>query len=187
MIRIFFALSVILLITALNGYTQDKYITKTGYVSFLSETMLENIFGESNEASSLVDLKTGEIVYSIPIKSFHFKIKLMEEHFNENYMESEKFPKALFSGKLEGFDKFSINSTSPQSFKVSGEMTMHGVKKQITSMAILTAISKTRLHGETTFKLKPTDYSIEIPSAVGMKIAEEVDIKVKADYGPYTK
>jgi hypothetical protein len=187
MIKAIFAVLLLSTFFGLTGSSQEKFITKTGYISFLSETMLENIFAETNEASSLIDIKTGEIVFTMPIKSFHFKSKLMEEHFNENYMESEKFPKALFSGKLEGIDKFSTGSASPQSFKVAGEMTIHGVKQQVSTIATLTAISPSKIKGETAFKIKVVDYSIKVPSAVGMKIAEEVDVKVKVEYDPFIK
>jgi hypothetical protein len=182
--KIFVLLSAILL--QMNFLTaQDRYFTKTGYLSFLSETLVENIFAESNEATSFLDVKTGEVAFAVPITSFQFKIKLMQEHFNENFMESEKFPKATFSGKIENFSQFDINSKNPQNFIVRGKMNLHGTNQDVTSNVVLTVTSPGKITGTSTFKLMPENYTITIPSVVGMKIAKEVTITVKADYEPY--
>jgi polyisoprenoid-binding protein YceI len=164
---------------------QERYFTKTGYLSFLSETLLENIFGESNEATSFLDFKTGEVAFSLSITSFQFKNKLMQEHFNENYMESGKFPKATFSGKLENFNGLDMNSKNPQSFVVKGKMNIHGTNQEVTSDVILTVSEPGKINGTAAFKLMPENFGIKIPSAIGMKIAKEMDVTVKADYEPY--
>lgn len=179
---LFFTLTLILSVGLL---AQDRYITKTGTLSFLSETLIEDIFAETKEATSFLDIKTGDVVFSANINTFQFKIKLMQEHFNENYMESGKFPKATFTGKLENFSQFDIKSTAPQQFTVKGKMNIHGTDQEVTSKVILVASSPGKINGSTTFTLKPEDYKIKIPSAVGMKIAKEVAITVKADYEPY--
>jgi polyisoprenoid-binding protein YceI len=164
---------------------QDRYFTKTGYLSFLSETLLENIFAETKEATSFFDVKTGEVVFSTSINTFQFKIKLMQEHFNENYMESGKFPKATFSGKLENISQFDINSKTPQSFTVKGKMNIHGIDLDVITTVLLVVTAPDKINGTSTFKLKPGDYQIKIPSAMGVKIAEEVNVTVKADYVPF--
>jgi polyisoprenoid-binding protein YceI len=164
---------------------QDRYFTKTGYLSFLSETLIENIFAETKEAVSFLDVKTGDVVFSATITSFQFKSKLMQEHFNENYMESGKFPKANFSGKLENFNSFDINSKTPQNFVVKGKMTIHGTDQEVTSNVTLTVTAPGKINGTSTFKLMPENFSIKIPSAMGVHIAKEVVVTVKADYEPY--
>jgi hypothetical protein len=164
---------------------QDRYFTKTGNLTFLSETLLENIFAESKEATSFFDTKTGEVVFSTSINTFQFKSKLMQEHFNENYMESGKFPKATFSGKLENFGTFDTNVKTPQSFTVKGKMNIHGTDREVATTVVLTVTSPDKINATSTFKLKPADYQIKIPSALGMKIAEEVIVTVKADYEPF--
>jgi hypothetical protein len=164
---------------------QDRYFTKTGYLSFLSETLIENIFAETKEATSLLDIKSGEVAFSVSITSFQFKIKLMQEHFNENYMESGKYPKAAFSGKLDNFKGLDMNSKNPQNFVVKGKMNIHGTDQEVTSGVTLTVTAPGKVSGISTFKLMPEKFGIRIPSAMGMKIAKEVTITVKADYEPY--
>ena len=164
---------------------QDRYFTKTAYLSFLSETLVENIFGETKEATSFLDIKTGEVVFSVAINSFQFKIKLMQEHFNENYMESTKFPKAAFSGRLENFNLYDPKSDVPQNFTCKGKMTMHGKEQEVVASVIITNTAAGKINGSGTFKVMPEDYAIKIPSAIGMKIAKEVAVTVKADYEPY--
>jgi polyisoprenoid-binding protein YceI len=182
--KIFILIAAVLLQVALVT-AQDRYFTKTGYLSFLSETLIENIFGESNEATTLLDVKTGEVAFTVSITSFQFKNKLMQEHFNENYMESGKFPKATFSGKLENFSGFDFNSKNPQNFVVKGKMNIHGTDQEVTTNVILTVTTPGMINGKATFKLMPENFGIKIPSAMGMKIAKEVAITVRADYEPY--
>jgi polyisoprenoid-binding protein YceI len=182
--RIFLLIVAVLL--QINLLTaQERYFTKTAYLSFLSETLLENIFGESNESASFLDVKTGEVAFSVSITSFQFKNKLMQEHFNENYMESGKFPKATFSGKLENYSGLDMNSKNPQNFVVKGKMNIHGTDQEVISNVIISVTAPGKINGTSTFKLMPENYGIKIPSAIGMKIAKEVDITVKADYEPY--
>jgi polyisoprenoid-binding protein YceI len=182
--RIFLLIAAVVLQITL-GTAQDRYFTKTGYLSFLSETLIENIFAESKEATSLLDVKTGEVAFTVSITSFQFKVKLMQEHFNENYMESGKFPKATFSGKLENFSGLDLNSKNPQNFVVKGKMNIHGSDQEVTTNVVLTVTAPGKINGTATFKLMPENFGIKIPSAMGMKIAKEVAITVKADYEPY--
>jgi polyisoprenoid-binding protein YceI len=179
--KLLIVITAILVLTNLL-YAQDRYFTKSGSLSFLSETLVENIFAETKEATSFLDIKTGEVVFSANINSFQFKIKLMQEHFNENYMESEKYPKATFSGKMENFGQFDPKSTKPQNFTVKGKMNIHGTEKEVTANVVMTVTGAGKINGTSSFTLKPEEYSIKVPSAMGMKIAKEVTITVKADY-----
>jgi polyisoprenoid-binding protein YceI len=100
-------------------------------------------------------------------------------------MESGKFPKATFSGKLENFSGFDRNSKNPQNFVIKGKMNIHGTDQEVTSNVLLTVTAPGKINGTATFKLMPENFGIKIPSAMGMKIAKEVDVTVKADYEPY--
>lgn len=164
---------------------QDKYFTKNGYLSFLSETLIENVFAETKEATGFLDIKTGDVLFSVNITAFQFKIKLMQEHFNENYMESEKFPKAVFSGKLENFSTFDMNSKQPQKFTVKGKMNIHGTDREISAEVVLLVNTPGKISASSSFIVKPDDYQIKIPSAMGLKIAKEVTVTVKTDFEPY--
>ncbi len=179
--RIFIALS--LLIVTTSAFSQGKFITKNAYISFYSSTPLEDILGESNEAVTILNGETGEIAFQALMTTFHFKRALMEEHFNENYMESTKFPKAKFNGKIEGFKKEMLTSPVAE-VKVSGTLSLHGVDKQISVPAKL-GIENGKLVGNTKFNVVPEDFGITIPSLVRDKIGKEMEITVKAEYQPY--
>ncbi len=92
--------SLLLSCIAFSAGAQDIYFTRTGKIEFHSGSSIEDIDGTNNEVSSMLNIKTGDMAFTVLVKSFHFKRALMEEHFNENYMESEKFPKASFKGKI---------------------------------------------------------------------------------------
>jgi polyisoprenoid-binding protein YceI len=162
---------------------QSKFISKNAYISFYSSTPLENILGESNEAVTILNAETGEIGFQALMTTFKFKRALMQEHFNENYMESAKFPKAKFSGKIEGFNKTMLTAPATE-VKVSGVLSVHGVDKNITVPAKL-GIENGKLIGTCKFKVTPEDYGIVIPSLVRDKIGKEFEITVNATYAPF--
>lgn len=164
---------------------QELYFTKEGKISFLSETRLERIYAEAADAHSFLNIKTGEVAFSVNISSFQFRIKLMQEHFNENFMESSTYPRATFTGFIENIEKFDFNSTSAQSFNVNGKMTIRGVAQEITTPVRLLVKGNTLFSGDAEFRLKPEDYKVKIPSVVGRKIAKEIVVTVRSDYQPY--
>ena len=155
----------------------QKYMTRTGRISFSSHTPLENIDAINNEVSAVLDGKTGAVVFQAPVKSFKFERALMEEHFNENYMESNKYPRADFNGKIT--DIAIANFTKDGSYKVtaSGKLTMHGVTKDITVPVTLT-VKGQEVTGQANFKITPGDYNIKIPSLVQDKIDKQISVKV---------
>jgi hypothetical protein len=173
----------ILVGASVGAFAQGKFITKNAYISFYSSTPMEDILGESNEAVTILNSETGEIAFQSLMTTFHFKRALMEEHFNENYMESTKFPKAKFTGKIEGFNKTML-SAPVSDIKVTGVLSVHGVDKTITIPAKL-GLENGKLEGTTKFKVTPEDYGILIPSLVREKIGKEMEITVKANYVPY--
>ncbi len=151
----------------------QKYITKTGSLKFeASVDSFEEIAAENKNTSAILESSTGEIAVLTLMKGFRFKIALMEEHFNENYVESDKFPKATFKGKIEDFDVSKLSST-PKIFKISGDLTLHGKTKKITTNAkILKSGDKITVTGD--FDVKPEDFDIEIPKLVSKKVADKV-------------
>ncbi|MDO9614515.1 MAG: YceI family protein [Bacteroidota bacterium] len=174
---------VILLGASVGVFGQSKFISKNAYISFYSSTPLEDILGESNEAVTILNAETGEIGFQALMTTFHFKRALMEEHFNENYMESTKFPKARFNGKIEGFNKDMLNAPVAN-IKVTGLLNVHGVEKTITVPGTL-GIENGKLVGTSKFKVTPEDYGIVIPAIVRDKIGNEMEITVKATYLPF--
>lgn len=158
----------------------QKMITRSGEIKFeASMPSFEEIAAKNNTASCLFDAGTGEIAVLALVKAFRFKIPLMEEHFNENYIESDKFPKATFKGKVANFAVAKVTSAKA-TYDLEGELTLHGINKKVKSK-ITFLQSGEKLIATAAFKIKTADYNIKIPSLVKNKIAETVAIDLKFD------
>lgn len=175
-------LSLTLLIT-IASFAQPMYMTRNGQISFYSKTPMENIDAVNNEVTAMINSSTGELAFAVLIKSFRFERALMEEHFNENYMESDKFPKATFSGKITNPGNVNFNANGNYPVSVEGELTIHGVKKSITSTGTIN-ISGSKVTALSTFLVRLADYNISIPALVADKISETVEVKVNCEYQP---
>jgi len=160
---------------------QDLFITRHGQVSFFSKTPMENIDAVNNEVSSVFNSKTGEIGFAVLVKSFHFERALMEEHFNENYMESDKYPKAGFKGKLSNAGAIDFSKDGTYNVTAEGDMTLHGITQKI-SVAGIVIVKGGLPQVQAKFKLAPKEYSIKIPSLVADKIAETMNVTVDCKY-----
>lgn len=158
---------------------QGLYKSKNGKVKFFSEAPLENIEATTEQATSVLNASTGEVAFSIPIKSFGFEKSLMQEHFNENYMESDKFPQATFAGKIEG--KIDMQSIAEQTLTVKGKLTIHGVTQE-RSIPVTLKIEKDGISGASKFKVKVADHKIEIPTLVFQNIAEIIEVTLQVKY-----
>lgn len=156
-------------------------MTKTGTISFHSHTILENIDAENNSVMAILDVNKKSMAFSCMMKQFVFPRKLMQEHFNENYVESDKFPKATFSGSFTEEVQLEKDGTYPVTVK--GKLTIHGVTKEVQVPGTL-VIQGGVITGTTSFKLNPTDYNISIPFIVRDKIEKENTVKVKIEWKP---
>mgnify|MGYP002780765862 CR=1 FL=1 len=156
---------------------QGKYMTQKGVVSFFSTSIIEDIEAHTEQAGAVVDLQTRQLALSIPIRSFQFKRTLMQEHFNENYMDSDRFPKSTFRGRINDLDLDAFLKGGPQRVTVEGDLTIHGVTKHVTVPGAL-ELSKGSLLVNAYFSVAPADYGIEIPLLVRENIAKVVGIKV---------
>lgn len=171
---------ILMLLLIINNlsFGQDKLITKNGTINFeASVPSFEEIKAKSNSVSCILNTKTGEIASLVLMKSFKFKIALMEEHFNENYVESDKFPKATFKGKIENFDYTKITTTST-SFTLKGKLELHGKSKDITSV-IKIKKGKDGIEMVINFSVNTDDFDIEIPSVVSKKVSKKVNIALE--------
>ena len=159
-----------------SALAQDKILTKTGQVTFeASVPSFEEVKANHKNVTCIVNTKTGEIASLILVKGFQFKVALMEEHFNENYIESDKFPKATFKGKIEDFDLQKITSQN-QDFTIKGKIELHGKIKDIVVIAKIKKV-KNAIEITANFTLNPEDFDIQIPSLVRAKVAKKVDVK----------
>lgn len=152
----------------------QKFTTKTGSLKFEASATVEEIAAESKTASAVVAAETGDIAVLALVKGFRFKVALMEEHFNENYVESDKYPKATFKGKIENFDISKVTAEA-KAYTISGDLTLHGKTKHITDSAKISKQGdKLVVIGD--FDVTPQDFAIEIPSVVSKKIADKIKV-----------
>ncbi len=156
-------------------------MTKSATISFHSHTFLENIDAVNKNVMAVIDAGKKNIAFSLIMKQFDFPKKLMQQHFNENYVESDKYPKATFSGSYA--ENADLAKDGNYSLKVSGKLSIHGVTRDVLIPAILT-VKEGVITGDATFKLNPADYNIDIPFILREKIEKETTVKVKAEWIP---
>jgi hypothetical protein len=155
----------------------EKKITKTGTITFeASVPSFEEVKAKNDAVTAILNTENGEIAALALMKGFRFKVALMEEHFNENYIESNKYPKATFKGKIENFDASKLSSTA-QEYTVKGKLELHGKSKDLNIKA------KLKKNGETInlisdFKVNVDDFDIEIPSVVSKKLSKQVNVSL---------
>ncbi|MEQ9262759.1 MAG: YceI family protein [Owenweeksia sp.] len=165
---------------SLSSYAQ-KISTRNGYIKFFSETSVENIKAENNQVSSVIDLETGQFAFLVQIKAFQFEKALMQEHFNENYMESGKYPKASFKGNIAGFEKLDLSKDGKYEVNFEGTMTIHGTDRTISEPATI-MVKGGEISLTSSFNLSPEEYGVEIPASKRDNIAESLEITVKMNY-----
>ncbi|MBB6462594.1 YceI family protein [Flammeovirga kamogawensis] len=169
-------LTILLLFISITSFGQ-KYITKTGQTDFeASVKAFEPVEATNNSTTAIINIETGEVAALLFIAAFDFKVALMQEHFNENYMSSDKYPKATFKGKITNFD---VNEVSdiPKDFDLKGTLTIKGIPKEIQAIATL-SFKKDSLIVKTAFDVAPSNFDIKIPSIVEEKISENIHISI---------
>lgn len=157
---------------------QDKLITKTGKVTFeASVPTFEEVKGKNDGVTCVLNPKTGEIASLALMKGFRFKLALMEEHFNENYIESDNYPKATFKGKIENFDA-SVLTASAQDFNIRGKLELHGKSKEIMAKAKIRKADG-GIEIISNFTVNADEFGIAIPSVVKSKVSNKVNVKTE--------
>lgn len=159
----------------------QEYFTKNGKVSFFSKATIENISADNNQVISLLNIQTGTLRFYLLINAFHFPKAMMEQHFNSDYMESDKYPSSSFKGKIEGMDNIDIMKDGRYNVDVAGTLEIHGITKNITTPATI-IIKEGKLFATSVFKILLKDYNIEIPSVVINNISEQIEITVSCQY-----
>ena len=179
------SLLAIVLLATTSGLAQ-KYFTRTAEVSFFSEAPTENIEAQNRQVTCILNTENGELAFSVQLMGFHFEKALMEEHFNENYVESHKYPKSTFKGKVLDFEKIDIKNPGKHMVTVEGDMFLHGETKTIKANGELTIVAEEMLLSSK-FDLRIEDYKISIPKAVISKIAESIEVSLTANLTEYGK
>jgi len=177
-------LVLLLAISVQAAQAQNRWFTKEGYVRFYSHTPMEDIEAKNYQVNSLVDFSTGDMAFSMLMKSFQFEKALMEEHFNEKYVESAKFPKATFEGKYVSGNPIDPRKAGEHKVTVQGKMTIHGVTRDVQTTGTFKADGSGTVVGTAVFTVKLADYDIKVPGVVKDNIAESIEISVKTEYKP---
>lgn len=164
--------------TALSA---QKLATRDGYIKFYSHAAVEDIEAENNQVSSVLDMSTGNFAFLVPIKGFVFEKALMQEHFNENYMESGQFPKATFKGSIENYESIDLNKDGTYNVTFKGTMNIHGTDKEIAEEASF-VVKEGTYKLNATFNLSPEDYGVKIPASKKDNISSTLELTVKMDY-----
>ncbi len=160
------------------------YTAKSGSATFFSAAPLENIEATSTNVQSILNTSTKNVAFIISIRSFKFKKDLMEEHFNEKYLESDKFPNATYSGSIAG--DFDLSKDGTYEVTSTGKIAMHGQEKEITTPGTFT-VKDGEASLQSNFPLAVQDFKIEIPQLLFQNIADTVAVNINVIYQPYKK
>ncbi len=174
-------LFVLILFITISAQAQSRLVSRSATIRFFSKAPMENIEAVNSNGISVIDKTTGQLEFSVLMKGFSFEKALMQEHFNENYVESDQFPKAVFKGKIENLQTVDFSKEGLYNTSVSGTLQFHGVTKPVATKVTLT-VKNGVVTGETNFDILLEDYGIKIPALVKDKIAKNVRITVKAPY-----
>jgi len=164
----------------------QKYLSKAAEVSFFSKAPLENIEAHNRQGTTVVDFSKNEMVFTVLMKSFEFDKALMQEHFNEKYVESAKYPKATFKGKFTPMGELALVKDGIYPVTVEGTMEIKGKTNPVKAEGRF-IVKDGKLRGTSEFFIVLADYDIKIPGAVKDNIAEKVHVTVEADYDAYNK
>jgi hypothetical protein len=171
------------LLASCYSINAQKYMTKNGFIGFYSKTPLEEIKADNNQVASVLDTGTGDLVFQVLIKSFHFERALMEEHFNENYLESDKYPKSTFMGKITNLSSVNFSKNGTYDATVEGDLTIHNVTNKVSIKGTIEVITG-GINASSKFNIVPEEYKIEIPGVVRDKIDKNLAVTVSMKYAP---
>ena len=155
----------------------QKYITKAGFIQFYSHASLENIQAANKQVNSAIDISTGEFVFKVLMKSFEFEKALMQEHFNENYVESDKFPNASFKGKVMNMKEINFTKNGSYQAIIEGDLTIHGVTKKVQEKGTFD-VRDGKIIGQAKFNISLKEYNIMIPKTVVNNISDMIEITI---------
>jgi polyisoprenoid-binding protein YceI len=160
------------------AFSQKKYSSEMSLLTFFSDGIIEDIQAKNTRVTSIMDVVKGEMAFLVRIKEFQFEKKLMQTHFNEKFMESEKYPKATFLGTFKGFDP---SKSGSQPVTAKGKLFIHGIYRDVTVPGTM-EVKGNSIVVKAAFKVRLEDYNIAIPQILFKNIAEEVDVKLNITY-----
>ncbi len=163
-----------------GGAYAQRYVTKSGHIQFYSDTPVETIEAHNHQVNSALDAGTGDFVFKVLMRGFEFEKALMQEHFNENYVESHKYPNAAFMGRVINLEEIDFSTDGTHNAMVEGELSIHGVTKKVKEKGSF-EVKGDKVSGKAKFTILVADYDIKIPRAVTENIAEEIEITVDVE------
>lgn len=179
-------LAVFMLTLFAGSLVAQKHITKEGTIEIFSQTSLFTIEAKNQKVASILNAENGEVVASTLVRSFKFHEALVEEHFNENYMESHKFPKSVFKGTIVNFKTVDLSKDGDYPVTIKGDLTMHGETRPVESEGTLT-VKGGKISASTVFNVSLANYKIEIEESYKDRIKDEIRLTVHFNYEPYNK
>ena len=165
------------------AFSQTRYFTKTGTIDFFSKAPMEDIEAKNKTVTAAIDSKTGAIQFAVQMKGFEFEKQLMQQHFNENYVESDKYPKAEFKGTVTNNADIKYANNGTYTAKVKGKLTIHGVTRDVETIGTI-KVNGGKLDVSSTFNILVSDYNIKIPAVVKDKISNSIRINVDCKLEP---
>lgn len=166
-----------------TAFSQGKFFTRTGQISFSSKGTLETIRAQNKTVTCVLDSKTGQLQFSVMMRGFEFKKALMQEHFNENYVESDKYPNADFKGQIISSPLPDLSKDGNYPVKVKGNLTIKGITQEQAADGTLT-VKQGAVQADAIFNIQLSDYKIKIPSVVKNNLANTVNIAVACSLQP---
>lgn len=176
------ALTAFLMSVSLS-FAQGKFYTKTGKIDFYSKAPLEEIDGKNKTAMAVLDSKSGAIQFAVQMKGFEFEKQLMEQHFNENYVESDSYPRSEFRGSIINNSEINYSKDGVYPAKIKGRLTIHGVTQDVEVPGTV-KIGNGTIVASSTFNVLLSDYKISIPSIVKDKVSNSIKITVDCSLEP---
>jgi len=177
------ALMVAFLLFAGIAGAQDRYFTKTGTIVFTSKAPLEDIVATNRTVTAVLDTKSGALQFSAQMKSFEFEKALMQQHFNDKYVESDRYPEAIFRGTVANNAASNYNKDGTYNVRVKGKLTMHNVTKDVEVPGVI-KVNGGRIEAVSTFSVQASDYKISIPAGVKEKVSNTIQIVVDTKLDP---
>ncbi|MDZ4838386.1 MAG: YceI family protein [Bacteroidota bacterium] len=175
------ALITVIGLSAFTLATTDAYKTKTGHVWFESNAEQEDITAHNYQVGSLLSAKDGKVAIKMAMTSFEFEKKTMQDHFNENYLESSKFPEASFAGKITNLKEVNFKKAGTYNATATGDLTIHGVTKNVTTNGTIT-VADAGVNLKAKFVINLKDYNVTIPSTVVKKVSDKISINADINY-----
>lgn len=170
-------LAVVIFLGGSNVLAQDKFFTKSGKIMFHSKASLENIDATNKTVTCVLDTKSGNLQFAVMMKAFEFEKALMQEHFNENYVESHKYPKADFKGQIVNNSDINYSKDGVYPARVKGKLTIHGETKEVETSGTI-RVKAGKIEANAVFNAALADYKIEIPKLVKDNISKTISITV---------